>query len=362
MTAMLDLVPARPPGEGAPVQLATYADVAAQLAAVGVTPPQNRAAFEADPSWGAAIRGLALPDVISSRVLVPEWRETMGFDAFQIDQSLEVGEPPNMTTVLRGRFDEEELRAAWARAGYREVEVDGVRVASLAADGEVDLQNPVNRLALARLNNAAFLADGTLVYASTLDALRATIAVTAGREPSLADRVDVAALLGSVEAELASALLLSGSAVGGGAPAIDQLLTPETDRGALATALAEIDRMPPVSLLVIGVTAGGPVGARGGPEATATPPPADQPWARVEIGALMLNDGAAQAAAEVVAERLATESTNRGRPYAELFPRRSVRIAASAPVVLIELIPAGEVPAGIWLRLVFERDLRFLAW
>ena len=76
----------------------------------------------------------------------------------------------------------------------------------------------------------------------------------------------------------------------------------------------------------------------------------------------MLNDDAAETAAEVAARRLETESTARGRPYAERFADRSVRVAASAPVVLIELTPASDAPVGLWLRLIFERDLRFLAW
>ena len=126
---------------------------------------------------------------------------------------MEVGVPPLVITLLRGRFDEEKLRAAWANQGGQVIDVNGVDVASMREDFEFDIQTDIGRFGFSRFNNAAILPDGTVAFSPSLDGMRAVIAAAQGTGPSLGDRVDVAALVGAIEKPLASAYLMSGVAL-----------------------------------------------------------------------------------------------------------------------------------------------------
>ena len=361
---MLERAPTIPLGADV-LLLATYADVAAQIAAVGVVQPRGPQ-DESFGEWARATLPLALPSAIVQHARDPLWRETFGFDLFQVDQSLEVGEPPLVTTFLRGRFDERELRAAWEHSGYQAVDVDGTTAASLFEGPEIDLDSDVSRLALARLNNAAILDDGTLVFASSLDAIREVLRVASGDEPSLASRPGVAELLDAVS-PLASALLVDGSALAGTAP-LETLIGADGDVDAAATAIAaqiaESGRMPPVRLALLGATPGGPIPTRlDGVEAPA--PPADQARLRFQLALLMADADAAATAVPVVEERLRTgQSLVSRRTYAELFPVAEQRVEAieGTPVLLVDLGLGDETPINIWVQMLFTRDLAFVGW
>ena len=219
---------------------------------------------------------------------------------------------------------------------------------------------PTGRYGFARFNNAVILPDGTLVYLPTLTGLRAVIATAAARRPALGDRVDVATLMRAVDVPLASALIVTGAALQG-APAIASSLlegTPDPDQ--LATQVATLAAMPPVTLALLGVTPGGPLPR---PMTEAQEPGADIPPARFQIALLLPTQAAAEIAADVVRERLeTTESIAVRRPWSDFFASWEVRALPDVPVTVIELTFAADVQPSIWLDLVFRRDLPFLAW
>lgn len=364
---MLELTPQPRAVDGrAPLQLAMFADVPAQLAAVGVAQPGG-VDDEGFGAWVRATLPLALPSPARERATDPEFRETFGFELLQVDQSLAFGEPPQVRTLLRGRFDERELRAAWERSGYQPVDIDGTEVASFFAEPDIDLDSPVSRLALSAMNNAAILDDGTLAFSSSLDGMREILAVVNGDAPSLAELPEVAALL-DVAPPLASALLMDGAALAGGPP-VDAILGNDADLDAAATAIATQMAgqalMPPVRLALLGITPGGPLQAPLAGEETPEPAPPDQARARFVLVLLMTDVEAAEAAVPVVEERLRTgQSQASRRAFADLFPTDEQRIEAIAgePVLLVDLGLGDETPLNIWVQMLFNRDLGFVAW
>ena len=380
LAALLGRMPSLPFG-GEVLTTVGYANVAAQLAAVGVEAPRGADDDTATARWVPAVAGMMLPHT-AVHMQTPDWREAFGFDAFAIEQSVEYAAPPFYVTLLRGRFDPTELRAAWEREGYRPVEVDGGTIFSVREDFEVDFQSRGGRLTLSSMNHALILGDGTLAFASTREALRLLLDVEAGRQPSFASNVGVAPLLGSVPPGLVSAVLVPGSALGGPSDPAALLLQPTPgvpDVDAIATRMAaesaERRRMPPIVTTLLGLTSGGPLPTLGADAGTSEALPPRAPEARFVVALTMVHHAAAESAASVVAERLATQQVPDavapslpsgqalgGRPYAELFPERSVRVPDGEPVVVIDLSIGAETPRLILYNLLVTRSLTFLAW
>lgn len=366
LASLLRLAPDRPVGSATPVQIAAYADIAGQLRAVGIERPTT---IEGDgwTRYAAATRHLVLPPDLALHAADPAWREAFGFEALQVDQALHLGDPPYLTTLLRGRFDERELRAAWQRTGYRPVATDlpGATAASLAAEPRVDLDSPIVRLAINSMNNAAILPDGSLAFSSSLAGLRAVLAVAAGRAPSLADRPAVASLV-RTSSDVVSAVIVEGSVLRRTIPS-EGLLTPTPSGGdAVATESAGANRMPPVRLALVGVTPGGPVPAdRLDPAVTPTTPDPTEPRARLLVVLRFGDRGAAVAAAPIVRERLALgRSRLVERGFAEFFPtaEQRVDVVRGGPVLVADLGIGANVSLGIGFDMLFAGDLGFAAW
>ena len=123
-------------------QSATFADLAAQSAAVEMPVPAG-VQDENFVTWAYALMPLLLPSNLFQDALVADWPSLLGFDLTEIDQAMEVGVPPLVITLLRGRFDEEKLRAAWANQGGQVIDVNGVDVASMREDFEFDIQTDI---------------------------------------------------------------------------------------------------------------------------------------------------------------------------------------------------------------------------
>lgn len=357
LASMLSLAPVL----GAPAEIGQtvlFADIAAQLAAAGLTPPDSIEDNEALGAWIQAISPLGLASPFGTRALQLN-RSLLGFDATDVDQTIELGEPPEMVTLLRGRFDHDAIAAGWKSQGYAMLDLDGIAVASLAEDASIDLDKEINQLALARMNNAALLPDGTLVYTTTLPLMQSVIDVANGVASSLAERPDIAALLAAAPDELASAMLFSG-----GLLAVQEQLPPQIldDPSAIGSFHEEIDAtgtISPIVQVLAGITPGGPATYTGG----SGTPLAELPPAQVVFRALLAGSGAAASAVGIVDKRLESlDSATTGAGYGELFASWDVRSEQDAPVLDVDLTLAEDVTAGIWLQLIFRRDLLFLAW
>ncbi|MEA2532084.1 MAG: hypothetical protein QOG89_3728 [Thermomicrobiales bacterium] len=343
----------------APVQIAAYADIAAQTAVSGLPVPSSID----DPNfaaWAYALIPLLVPDPLFSYAMVADWHSLLGFDLWEIEQSLQVGEPPEFFTLMRGRFDETDVRAAWTSQGYRMLDVNGIEVASLHEDASFDISSDLGRFAFARFNNAAILPDGTLVYSPTLDGMRTLIAIARGTTPSLGDRVDVAAMVGAIEKPLASATLLLGTAFNGVAMLGPDFVSGTPEVPDLATRVAEFAEMPPILMALLGVTPGGPLSQPS--SETATPQP-DIPPAQFEIALLLPSHDAAVTAARVATERLATQrSLATSQPLTDYFASWDARVLPNRPVAVLELNFAPGIQPRLWVEVIFRRDMPFLAW
>jgi hypothetical protein len=344
---------------------AQHADVAAQLAAVGVPAP-SADDDEGFFRWGQAIWTLAVADLPRNYGRQPEWRATFGFHPFQLDQTLAALYSPGWIHVLRGRFDQNELRTAWIGSGYRAVTLPGADAYSFAADLTIDIRSVVGRIALNLFNNAAILRDGTVLFASTLDLLRAAVATASGAAPSLAERPEVRGLFAALPESLVTGYLLGG----------DWLRVPDLDQpgpcsvlgaegvAARATARAEqaatLGPMPPSRLALVGLTAGGPLMPLDGP----SPEPAPSGLvARFEVALLLADRRAAEVAVPIIEHRLAEEASFSTRfPFREIFSAWTVTIQPDEPVVVIELTFAEGRSPDIWLNLLRWGDLGFVAW
>ncbi|MGH2559076.1 MAG: hypothetical protein ACRDJH_08430 [Thermomicrobiales bacterium] len=342
-----------------PAQIAMFGDVAAQLASVGAR--QSTALDDsAIAIWIPATQGIPIPNPARNHGGHAEFRARFGFDLIEIDQGLDVGEPPEMITFLRGRFEEDALRAAWSNAGHQRIDVDGQPVFSLAEDPEFSRDHPVQQLAQAQYNNVALLPDGTLVYAPTLDLLRSVIAVIHDTAPSLAARAEVASLLSTVEEPLGAAALLDGEVLSlpDSRSEFDPRMNPEKIEQ-LRTLLEQSGQIPPVRIVLFGVTPGGPIRPPERPPRP-TPIPAGDPAIFV-IRLLMADAAAAETAAETIPKRLQTlDSLVTEKPYSELVTLRRIEAMANPPVVMLDL--DFVMPPHSWFRFVGDRDLLFLGY
>jgi hypothetical protein len=366
LTAMLGRLPDRPLGlDGA---IVTYADVARQTAALGVEATGAAGDEEGGRRWIAAVMPLTLSQATGQHWARPEWRAAFGFDVLQVAQAVEYGAPPFGLTVLRGTFDPAELRAAWARGGYQPVDLGAGEAYAVREDFAVDLSDPGSRMALGYLNVVAIADDGTLIFGSTRDGVRGALAAAAGTEPSFAERADVAPLLRAAPPDLASALLVDGELLRAVADPASAFLgdeSPQDFATRVAAEQVEARRLPPVATALLGRTAGlipGDLGA-------ATPEAIPTPAARLVVALSTTIPDAAETAATVIAERLATGRTSplmsgelAARPWAELFPERWVHAVSGEPAVLIELMPAPGVRPFILQEMLFQRIPGFLAW
>ncbi len=257
LQAMLALVPATfAELESAERGFLAYADIAAQLGTVGGTPPDSMD-DDAFGQWFAATLGLAFPSFAAQYLQF--WREDYGFDLLQADQTFQISLPPFDLSLHRGRFDERGIVRALRELGYTPVENDPP-ILAIRGDYEQDI-SAQTAYKFAAMTYAAILDDGTLAFASARGILEAVLDTETGNRPSLAERDDITLLLDNVPDNRASALFVDGRMLTGDMVDVvldhDSRVTPNID--AIATEMAEQRNMPPVEMVFLGLTPGGPV-------------------------------------------------------------------------------------------------------
>lgn len=357
-----------PPADAVRVPFVTYADIAAQLAALGVAPPAVDDT-SGTARWFAALRGFALfgsVDVAATSA----WRDAFGWTVYDIDQLIEYVDPGGRVLVLRGRFDQDAIRRAMERSSYRSSAANAATIYSLFPDADgFDSANPASLLMVGALNNVALWDDGTLLGTGSLATLGRALAVADGGEPTLAERGDVATLLASIDEPLANAVLVDGRAysydefvaslgLGDGTPVVPDILATVIAE-AEASGEAERIRLPPLSLVLTGMTAGGPVPE---PRAIATMPVTTAAReARVHFYLLFDSVREAEVVVPVLERRLDLSfSIILRQPWSAVFERRSVRTVPDQPIVLLDI--GGGAVRDDWRSMVFQDDLAFLSW
>jgi len=357
---LLGLVPADvETGEEGGV-IATFADLAGQLAAVGVARPESMADEAAVRAWQRAVWPLALVEPFGSTAPMLMERNLLGFDLIDVNALLGIGPQLGSDTVLvlQGRFDAARFEDVWSANGYRMRDLDGVPVASLFEEADVDFGTDLGRFAHASLNNAALLPDGTLIYTPSLEAMRQVLATVNGDAASLAQQTDIRALNDAQIDEIVSGILFPGQVLAGIDPSL-LILDPDAP-STITTQAAGLGEMPPIALGLVGMTAGGPLPIWPGDDAT--PDPGD-PAARVICTVLMAQPGTAQQAGEVASARLATmDSVIEGKSYRELFASWEVSALADGQVLRLEITLPPGAEAASWSSQFVSRDILFLAW
>jgi hypothetical protein len=292
-----------------------------------------------------------------------EWFDVFGFDLFSIDQVIEYSAPPTSVSVLRGRFDPDELIGHWEAAGYVAHESAAGTYYAVAGDYEIRFASSGGRMALASANYFALLDSETIAFAPAEDLITATMHLAAGTGGnSLADDINIASLLEGVPDDLVSGTILSGTVLVALAdPAILLTGTPDpSDLDGMATRIAApvaaAEGMPPITAVLLGTSAGGPVG----PLAASTLAPDAIPAAKAIAVVVTVNDSAAWTVAVVIDSRLRDDSGSIA--WSEMFAAWSVHVVEDEPVARVELELAPDRPPGILLQMLFNRELGFLAW
>lgn len=131
LLAMLARVP-NTPGVREINTIVSYADYRAFEMARGIdTPTVNdfEERTETSALWIAATNGLAagfpVQNVFSA---LDEMETTIGFSWFDVDRSINFGNPPAQGNVLQGSFDADKVATVYSERGYELVDYDGVGV------------------------------------------------------------------------------------------------------------------------------------------------------------------------------------------------------------------------------------------
>ena len=293
-------------------------------------------------TWIAANFSLAFPEVIANKAILPEFVDFLGWNMAQVDQAVESLHLPEGLMLVRGRFDRQAVADAWDRNGYQRVEVGGLEVAQLSADAGFDLSSEISRFALGKINNAAWLDERTLVYATSQAVMEAVAATVDGSVESVFVRGNVEALSSALPTELVTSMLVDGSVLSSGE---------ETGPGR---------GHQPVSSIVhalLGHTAGLPLQGAAANNISLT---IDAPDSVVLMAVEYLNQADAEAGLARAFEQLGNgETPSDGRPFAELFSSWSGSVVSDSPIIVLELTPSRN-PA-VWQQLLFRGDLTFLS-
>ena len=239
-------------------------------------------------------------------MLRPEWEEFFGFNLFDIDQTVEFSAPPTSVTVMRGRFEADALTQQWEAEGYQEQSWPTGAYYKIDDDFAGEFESERSRLAMASANYMAVLAPDLIAFAPSEQLITMVLDLAAGTGQSLADELNIASLVQGVPDDLASGIIVSGtSLLATGDPAIFLTGTPDAlNLEDLATrtaeSVAEAAAMPPLTVALLGSTAGGPVDEL----ATSTLSPEDIPAAKAVAVVVTVNDAAAWTVAEVIDARL----------------------------------------------------------
>ncbi len=329
-------------------ELLTFADFAWRLESVGadLTSLSDDAAVDI---WVDATLPLPPGDLLMASFRTDDALGLFGWQTLDIERCGSVMSSSNTLTVLQGRFQPDTLDAAWRAQGYEMLDINGVPVASLSAEAEVDLASEIGLLALSKANNVALIDDTLLIYASTLAGLSAMIDAYNGATESLGAYPLLQTTLGSLPDRLSGAIVLPpGAFVAANLP---------FEMGENSVEITEPPEPGPIPLLgVVGFVSGDSIPAT---DLTST---SDEP---VPSGALAVSSRhfLTAAEAELAARRsLLTLETQHSslsqQPFTEIFAGWHIDIdrAEDNVVTQIELY-ANE---GIWAQMIYARDALFL--
>jgi hypothetical protein len=345
LSRALALVPRQAPLPGA--EGLSIADLLTQKRNYGLGEATSAEAFRALQSSPAVLanltNGLPLPAESGiEHALDPEWREAVGYDFWQVERTISAGSPPNVWSCLEGRFAQGEIAAALGRAGHQPIAYGGATILARGDDRQiVDLNQPITRLTLARLNRVV-LEDGALAATGATALAEAGIDARAGRADTFAADPDYAALAAALGPVVGARLI--PAALFAQPQSANPRATPATATPA-SSADPNRPRLNPYRLVGLGLR--------------------DDGTTHTMLVALVYADvAAARAAAPTLRQRatdyqlLATRQPLRERAVAG---EPTVVEGSGRATVVLPLAIADTANLGLWQRMFFQRDYGFLA-
>lgn len=339
--------------QGAPTHFlsptgAVWADLASALRIARLT-PFTTTTPKPDRAHQRALANLDLGPGLFDWALEPDFAPTFGFSPFQMEQALELGTPPDsLLTFVHGPWNAQELIRAWTASKYKEVKTSAGTVWSWADGPKIDVNDPVSRYGLGKMNNATILPDGTIVFGPSVGSVKLALETAQGKAASVASDERIAGLIASAPPELVSALVLPGSSLrqqpGG-------VVARATNPAAAATAAAQAQQVESQAVGVMPQPSFGLLGITGG---IADPH---------IIVRLAVNDGEeADRAAKIMAYRLEhVRSLTREEPFSDLLTLVSAEGQANPPVAKADFA-LRNISGSFWYDMVQSRDLGLIGW
>lgn len=325
----------------------TWADVGSAWKLAGLD-PLRPGSTKIDSAHLRVLQSLAVPSHTFEYAMVPDYATTFGFNAFAIEQGLQIGDPPDVITLLRGAWKRTDLIRAWRASKYQEKKTAAGTVWSWADGPRLDVKDPVSRYGLGGMNNAAFLPDGTVVFASSIATVTLALRTASGAEASIIGDDRIAGLVASTPPTLVSALILPGKSL---QQADAAALIGAADPSAVATMVARlrteeqaaVGTMPRPSFGLLGVTGG------------------NEPHVIVRLA--VKNAGEADRAAKIMAYRLDhDQSIVTRQPYSDILTLVSAEGQAEPPVARADFAPTRPGYVNFWIKMVYSRDLGLVGW
>jgi hypothetical protein len=307
----------------------TYADLASQLASVGLPTPNRDTLPE---GFLPGTQALPLSHNAFQFALTPAWADTFGFWPLEIDRVLVAGEPPNMVALFAG-IDTERVRAALMASGYRVVlqEIGG-EYYSFGDDFSPTTE--VGRLGVGSMNQAV-VRDGTAVFTRDEGTIQRVTQVMAGLAPSILEVGGWSDLMTTLAGDTVGLVAAGPSAFArsGDASAILQLTF--SVRAGATNPDPEADPDPTEATTIAEL-----------PETSA----------RVQVRIRYADAATAAEEAEAIPERWESMESAANEPFTDLMLVESAGVAPGDPTVAaIDFRVKG--PAGWWYQLLYRSDL-----
>jgi hypothetical protein len=188
-----------------------FADVARQKANYGFAGVSSQQAYTGLSREKRQVFNYATGALPVARIAGQEyaaqsaWRKTLGYDFWQIDRTVEAGDPPKVWARVEGSFDRAEVAAALAKNGHQPVSYGGATILAWGEDGQQELMKELSLLTLGKMNRVV-LEDTALSATGYMALAEAGIDVAAGRTPSFAADPDYRALASALGPVVGSVL------------------------------------------------------------------------------------------------------------------------------------------------------------
>lgn len=347
LTPLIELAPTYLPSVGNPAPPFYYADLQAQLASVGIDQfDPDSAETEFPDGFREALLGLPLAATAYQVGLVPEWLPTFGFAPFSVHQALTLNASPDAVTMFSGGLDPERVRTALTASGFEQAdEEEDAQVYSYP--DAADPGSVVFQLGLGTMGHAV-LVDDTVVFSQQKSGARRVARVSAGMEPSMAEKEPWTELLPTFSSDIVGLIPLYPEA----------MMVPGQQPAATPVARASSGGL---QYLAFGIRAGSmnaPLSlvGEGTPEAT----PADgfqaEPAtieARLRYGS---SEQAAQQAEAIPEAWKAGRSALTGEAFDEILTLQSSSVSgADDRMVSLDFVTVDSVNS--WIQLIQGRDL-----